>query len=222
MAGFLTGITVLIIGASQFAHDGYLISTLHDDLTAQGAYVVTYGACAVTPHAFIVREPLKGCGSAVRIGTNPVDATPPNKGHLTWRVADLIHEYHPQLVLIGIADTMADYKKPTMSEDFVKRETSELVKAISAENVKCVWLGTSWGTEGGIMGKNFARVEHLSQVISTSVAPCGYIDSLKLEKPGEWATYNGQHHDPAGYEAWGKALTQALQQSPVVISLSKK
>ena len=72
------------------------------------------------------------------------------------------------------------------------------------------------------MGKNYARVEHLNQVMAESVAPCGYIDSLKLEKPGEWATYDGQHHDPAGYVAWGKRLTVEIDKSPIVQSLIKK
>lgn len=216
MAGLLSGLTILIIGASQFAHEGYLITTLHNDLMAQGATVVTYGACGTAPHAFLEPEPVHGCGTAVHIGNDPVVSTPLGKNPWSWRVTDLIHQYHPQLVLIGIADTMADYKKPTMSELFIKSEVSNLVKTISAENVGCIWLGTSWGTEGGFMGKNFARVKYLSQVISENVMPCEYIDSLKLEKPGEWTTYDGQHHTPDGYVAWAKALVPVINQSPLV------
>ncbi len=37
MSGPLTGLAILIIGASQFAHNGYLITTLHNDLQDQDA-----------------------------------------------------------------------------------------------------------------------------------------------------------------------------------------
>lgn len=219
MSAALAGITVLIIGASQFAHDGYLISSLHDDLRQEGASVVTYGACASVPHSWLKPELIK-CGSAIRVEGGKVEMQPVGM-QMSYRVTDLIHKYHPQLVLIGIADTMADYKQMSLPVNWIHQETRDLVDAISAEHVACIWIGTSWGQEGGPFGKNFARVQQLSDVLTSSVAPCGYINSLKLSKPGEWATIDGQHHTTQAYALWGRALVSEIEASIITRSLIK-
>ena len=217
MGGVLAGVTFLIIGASQFAHDGYLISTLHRDLMERGASVVTYGACATFPHSWITPEPVK-CGSAIHIGAGLVEEVPPPEA-MSFRVTDLIHQYHPQVVLIGIADTMADYRKADLPTAWIRQEVGELARTISAEHVSCIWLGTSWGSEGGKFQKTYSRVRALSDVLAASVAPCEYIDSLMFSTPGEWPTIDGQHHTNVGYELWGKALAGAIEESATIKSL---
>ena len=217
MPGVLTGIGFLIIGASQFAHNGYLISTLHTDLQQQGASVVTYGACATIPESWLIPRPVT-CGTAVRIGNAPV-VTDSSKTASSWSVVDLIHQYHPNIVVIGIADTLAGYHQPEMSTAWVKHEVRELVDKITAEHVACIWLGTTWGTEGGPLGKNFARVKELSEALAEDVAPCEYIDSLAFSTPGEWPTTDGQHHTSAAYLLWGDAASKAIAQSAAVKAL---
>ncbi len=92
---------------------------------------------------------------------------------------------------------------------------------ITAEHVRCIWLGTSWGEEGGPLGKTFAKVKVASDTLSTLVAPCEYVDSLKLESPGQWPTIDGQHHTEAGYRLWGDAASKAILETAVVKSLEK-
>ncbi len=217
MSGPLTGIAILIIGASQFAHSGYLITTLQDDLQDRGASVATYGACATIPESWLVPTPV-WCGTAVRSGPGAVveDKT---KAATTWSVTDLIRTYHPKLVLVGIADTLAAYRQPQIPEAWIKQQTQELVSRITAEGVACIWLGTTWGSEGGPLGKNYQRVKQLSGLLAADVAPCSYVDSLKFSQPGEWATIDGQHHTAAAYELWGKALTTAILETAAVKSL---
>ena len=217
MSGPLTGLTFLIIGASQFAHPGYLITTLHDDLRNEGAAVVSYGACATVPDSWVAPRPVS-CGTAVRIGPGAV-VEDKSKSAVSWAVTDLIHQHHPQVVVIGIADTLAGYRQSEVSEGWVKQEVHELVAKISAEHVACVWLGTTWGSEGGPLGKNFKRVKELSDLLARDVAPCAYVDSLAFSKPGEWATIDGQHHTAAAYELWGRAAMQAIMETDVVKAL---
>ena len=210
---------MLIIGASQFAHTGYLITTLHTDLQERGAAVVTYGACATVPDAWVDARPVT-CGTAVRVGPGAV-VEDRSKAATSWAVSDLIHQYHPQLVVIGIADTLAGYRQHEISASWIKQETHELVQKIAAEHVACVWLGTTWGTEGGPLGKNFQRVKELSELLAQDVAPCAYVDCLAFSKPGEWPTIDGQHHTAAAYELWGRAATQAILDTDVVKALQR-
>ncbi len=219
MSSILTGIGFLIIGASQFAHNTYLISTLHDRLLEEGASVVTYGACASIPGGWVVPR-VTPCGTAVHIQNAPV-VEDRAKTASSWSVTDLIRRHHPQVVVIGIADTLAAYGQPTLPVSWIKEQIHVLTSKIASENVGCIWLGTSWGNEGGPFGKNFARVKELSDLLATSVAPCEYVDSLKFSKPGEWPTYDGQHHTTIGYELWGAAATKAIMQTALVKRLER-
>ena len=219
MSGPLTGLVILIIGASQFAHSGYLITTLHDDLQEQGASVVTYGACATVPEAWMAPTPV-WCGTAVRVGRGAV-VEDKSKTAASWSVSELIHKYRPQLVLVGIADTLAGYRQGVIPEAFIKQQTHMLAERITSEGVACVWLGTTWGNEGGPLGKNFGRVKQLSDMLAHDVAPCEYVDSLPFSKPGEWPTIDGQHHTAAAYELWGHALTEAILQTGTAKALEK-
>jgi hypothetical protein len=125
MTGVLTGIGILIIGASQFSHNGYLISTLQDRLLQQGASVATYGACASIPETWLSPRPVR-CGTAVRIDGGPVKEDHSSTA-MSWSVTDLIHRHHPQLVIIGIADTLAGYAATQVPTGWVKDQVRSLV-----------------------------------------------------------------------------------------------
>ena len=219
MSGLLTGVGFLIIGASQFAHAGYLISTLHDRLLAQGAEVNSFGACATVPGAWVTPRPVS-CGTATHLADGPVQEDH-GPGAMSWSVTELVHHYHPAVVVIGIGDTLAGYRQHDISASWVREQVHVLVEAIAAEHVGCIWLGTSWGKEGGPLGKNYARVKELSELLATATAPCEYIDSLRFSQPGEWPTFDGQHHTAAGYELWGEASLRAIMDTRTVRSLEK-
>jgi lysophospholipase L1-like esterase len=62
--------------------------------------------------------------------------------------------------------------------------------------------------------KNDTRTKLMSAFLASNVAPCTYIDSLTLSKPGEWVTTDGQHFTVAGYKSWANAIGSALAKLP--------
>lgn len=93
-----------------------------------------------------------------------------------------------------------------------------LTNGIKASGASCVWVGPAWGNEGGKNGKNFPRVKEMSDFLAENVAPCIYINSLKLSKPGEWGTLpeDGQHFTDAGYQSWGSAIAKEIFSSDIL------
>ena len=199
MAGALTGITILMIGASHMASPGYLISTLGDRLAAEGAVVQTYGACGAPPEAWITPA-VTDCGTAHGSGAGPV-VLDRKRTARSWSVDELIAIIHPNLVLVGIGDSLASYPQPQFPREWVVGEVRTLAARIAHDGVACLWLGPGWGNERGPYFKTFARVKLLSDLLATSVAPCGYIDSLALSKRDEWPTFDGQHYTAAGCQS---------------------
>lgn len=214
----LAGLSILIIGDSHLTAPGYLISTLHDGLTRQGAIVHSIGVCGSNPGSWIKASP-GDCGEGERKGEEkPVFKA---SGATTRPIQDLINKEKPNLVVIVMGDTMAGYGKGGFMKTWAWQNTTQLTKAISATQTACVWVGPAWGTEGGKYQKDFTRVKQVSSFLSSNVKPCDYVNSLELSKPGQWATVDGQHFTAAGYEQWGKALTQAIVAAPVVQNLKK-
>ena len=76
------------------------------------------------------------------------------------------------------------------------------------------FLGPAWGKVGGKYKKNDQRTQFMSQFLAANVAPCTYVDSLKMSKPGQWVTTDGQHFTVAGYKAWGNAIAEAMSKLP--------
>lgn len=204
----LAGLTILMLGDSHFATQGYLVNTLQDALIQQGAKVTTYAACGA-PAGVFASGGLAPCGAAVRVGSGPLKKDTSGQAHVP-PFNQLIDTVHPNLIIIGSGDTMAGYAQPNMPVDYIQTEIRALVGRIQQINVPCVWIGPGWGTEDGPYFKNYARVQMLSDYLSAHVTPCRYIDSLKFAKPGEWATFDGQHYTPPGYQKWGAAIDQAI------------
>ena len=217
MQNLLMGLTFLIIGDSHFASPKYLITTLHDDLTRMGAKVDTFGACGLPAGAWVSPR-VAPCGVAQRVQNGPIqeNRTPQARG---WSVEELITQYKPNVVVVGIGDTMAAYNQKDFPVDWIKSQVTSLTSRIAAQNVACLWVGPGWGTEGGPYFKTFERVKQLSDLLSTIVAPCTYINSLDLSKPGEWGTFDGQHYTAVGYQKWGDALSTVISQNATVKGL---
>jgi lysophospholipase L1-like esterase len=53
-------------------------------------------------------------------------------------------------------------------------------------------------------------VKRCPDFLSQIVTPCGYVDSTKFAKPGEWPTVDGQHPTRAGYRKWGADIAEAV------------
>ena len=214
----LAGLSILIIGDSHLTAPDYLITTLHDGLTKQGAVVHSIGVCGSNPGSWIKATP-GDCGEGERKGTDkPVFKA---SGAKTRPISDLLTQEKPDLVVVVMGDTMGGYGTGSFMKTWAWQNTTQLTKAISGSGTACVWIGPAWGTEGGKYKKDFARVKQVSSFLASNVQPCDYINSLTMSKPGEWPTVDGQHFTASGYKQWGQALTQAIEAAPVVQKLKK-
>ncbi len=126
------------------------------------------------------------------------------------------------MLVVVNGDTMAGYGVKEMPREFISRQVAQLTARITAEKIACIWIGPSWGTEGGPFFKTYARVKELSDYLATIVSPCQYVDSLQLSKPGEWPTFDGVHYNTLGYQKWGAALTQVLIQDAASHAVTKR
>lgn len=215
----LAGLTILVVGDSHLASSGYLITTLHDDLMDRGAVVYSYGACGLSSAAW-VKETRSPCGSAQRLGDGKF-IKDKDEAAVTRPLGDLVATHHPDLVVVVNGDTMAAYDNPVLPKTWIWKEVSTLTKDIKKIGVRCVWVGPAWGSENGQYGKTFARVKDMSGYLSGLVAPCTYIDSLTMSKPGEWRTVDGQHLTSSGYFSWGKAIGDAISAPELLKSFKK-
>jgi len=214
-SALLAGLTVLVIGDSHLSMPTYLIKSLHDGLMQQGAQVHSLAACGV-PAGDWVRSVSATCG-AERIGkAAPITV---GKEAKTTPIKDVVVADQAKLVIVVMGDTMAGYK-----QDFPKvwiwQQVTALTKEIAKTGASCMWVGPAWGTEGGSFGKNFARVQQMSTLLASTVAPCEYIDSLKFSKQGQWPTSDGQHFTAAGYDLWGSEIVKSVLASTVVKNLA--
>ncbi len=216
MSLLLAGLTVLVIGDSHLSTKDYLITTLHDELTQQGAKVYSYGACG-TPSGAWMKTIQPPCGSAFRLDDGPLRLRAGEAGS-TRPLPELVDKHHPDLIVVVNGDTMAGYKNPALPKTWIWNEVSILTKGIKASGASCVWVGPAWGSEGGKNGKNFTRVKEMSDFLAEIVSPCIYVNSLNMSKPGEWGTLpgDGQHFTNAGYQAWGSAISKAIVSSDIL------
>lgn len=216
MSLVLAGLTVLMIGDSHMASKGYLISTLHDELMQQGAKVYSFGACG-SPAGDWMKALRPPCGSAFRLNDGPLRIRA-SEAASTTPLPELVQTYHPDLIVVINGDTMAAYKSASLPRPWIAKEVGSLTSAIKSSGAACVWVGPAWGNEGGKNGKNFPRVKEMSEFLSDNVAPCTYIDSLKMSKPGAWGTLpdDGQHFTAEGYQAWGSAIAQQIVTSDIL------
>jgi hypothetical protein len=210
----LAGLTVLIIGDSHLASPNYLITSLHDDLTQKGANVHSLGICGSKPSDWLIASPAGKCGGAERLGKNPITIMDRSSAS-TSPIKTLIAKDKPNVILVVMGDTLANYKQ-NFTNAWAWQEVTSLTQEISKTGTKCVWVGPAWGTEGGKFGKTFNRVKQVSSFLATNVAPCTYIDSLTMSKPGAWVTGDGEHFTPDGYKQWSQEITKAFIKLPIM------
>lgn len=199
---------ILVIGDSHMVTRDYLITTLHDDLLAQGATVDTFGMCGANAGDWVYPTTVS-CGEAQRHGKAAPEI---NRlaGAPTYQIDAVIGRTHPNLVVVEMGDTMAGYGQSDFPKAWIYQQVHALTGHIAAHDIACVWVGPPWGSEGSSYHKTFARVKEMSEFLSTAVAPCRFVDSTQFSKPGEWPTIDGQHLTVSGYRAWGADITASL------------
>jgi hypothetical protein len=210
MNALLAGLAVMIIGDSHMVTRDYLITTLHDDLIAQGATVDTYGMCGANAQDWVYPGTVS-CGKAERHGKQAPEIKRASSAP-TYQLEALIAQHHPNLIVVEMGDTMAGYGQHDFPQAWVYQQVHSLTGKIAAQNIPCVWVGPPWGSEGSTYHKTFARVKEMSEFLATAVAPCRYIDSTQFSKEGEWPTIDGQHLTSAGYKSWAADIAASLDQ----------
>lgn len=210
MSALLAGLTILMIGDSHMVTRDYLITTLHDDLLAQGANVQTYGMCGANAADWVYPTTVS-CGKAERHGKEAAQID--RKASIpTYQIDQVVAKTHPNLIVIEMGDTMAGYGQKDFPQAWIYQQVHALTGRLAAQNIPCVWVGPPWGSEGSSYHKTFDRVKQMSEFLSTAVAPCRFIDSTTFSKPNEWPTIDGQHLTNAGYKAWGADIARAVEQ----------
>jgi hypothetical protein len=216
MGGALAGLVILLIGDSHVAMPNYLITSFHGALEAQGATVNSYGMCGGMAQDWVMK--VTAPCRAERHGTAPPQYV--TKSEPTWLINDLIDQTHPNLVLVELGDTMAGYDKPDLPKPWIYEQVHQLTGRIAAHNIACIWIGPIWGNPASAFHKTDARVTEMSQFLAQSVAPCGFIDSTRFARPGEWPTSDGQHLLQDGYRRWSAALVASVIQMKGQLHLS--
>jgi hypothetical protein len=214
MLATLAGLSILIIGDSHLSNAGYLIDTLHTPLVQAGAKVHTIGVCGSNPGDWTGTKQ-SDCGGAERVGSGAITFV--GSTAATKPVKQLIAADKPDLVVVVIGDTIGGYKQGTFPKAWAYSQVSALTKDIASTGTACVWVGPAWGGDGNNQyGKSADRVTAASTFLASNVAPCAYVDSTALSKPGQWRTIDGQHFTDSGYKQWGAALANAISEAPTV------
>jgi hypothetical protein len=206
----LAGLTLLVLGESHMSLANHLTEPLNAALVAKGAKVHSIGACGASAADWLVAKKVD-CG-ATQEGSGPLQIK--GSDTATTPVTELIASHKPDVVVLVIGDTMASYDKPVFPKAWAWQSVTGLTRAIAQTGTRCVWVGPAWGKVGGMYKKNDARTQLMSQFLAANVAPCTYVDSLKMSKPGQWITTDGQHFTVAGYQAWGTAIAEAISGLP--------
>ena len=208
----LAGLTVLVIGASHLAKPTYLIKTLHDELTERGAQVHSVGVCGVMPSEWL-KKTTSRCGGAERIEGEPIILSMASAAQ-TVPFDLLLDQRKPDGVVIVMGDNLANYKASSFSRTDVRKELLSLTTLLANKSIRCVWVGPAWGEDHKLAGKTFKRTKDVSAFLESQVKPCDYVNSLEMSKPGEWKTTDGQHFFAEGYQAWGAAIANEVEQLP--------
>jgi len=132
----LAGLVLLVIGDSHMAGSDYLISTLHDALTNDGAIVHSYGFCGAQGENWVYGTTVS-CGRAERHGSAPplADRGPQER---TWPLRELIERHHPDMIIVELGDTMAAYGQSDLPRAWIYEQVRTLtVPNSSASKSKC-------------------------------------------------------------------------------------
>lgn len=207
----LAGLSILVIGASHLATPGYLITSLHDRLLQSGAKVHSIGVCGATPGAWVTGEG-SDCGGAERIDRGAMKISVGRTAR-TQPLEALVRAERPQLLVIVLGDTIAGYQDSYFPMNWASQQVAMVTSTVEALAIPCVWVGPSWGQNGGAYGKSNERVQMVSDFLARRVKPCSYINSLNFSRPGEWSTLDGQHLAPLGYKMWGDGIVREIEKA---------
>ncbi len=209
MNGALAGLVILMIGDSHMQH---MLTSLHNQLEDDGAAVHSYFMCGATAGDWVFPSQVAswaGCGKGEHHEKDPV-ILQNQKQMPTYLLSALIDKYHPNLIVVELGDGMGKYGSAQLDRPWITDQVHLLSGKIAASKIACDWVGPTWGQDKPPYNKIEAEVRELSQVLSTSVAPCRFSDSSAFARPGEWPTVDGTHLQPDGYRKWSVDIADAI------------
>jgi len=212
----LAALSIFVISDGSMMGNDPLSNGLHEALTEQGATVYSYGMCGASAEDWVYPVTVS-CGRMERLGQRPVVVE--HTVSRTWNLDRLTAQHHPDLVIVELADFMAGYGLAEVPRRWAIDEIRTLVDRIEKHHLPCAWVGPVWGQQDGPYYKTTARVKEMSELLSTTVAPCRFIDSVAFGKPGQWPTIDGEHLTRSSYRQWSAAIANSL--APLENELSR-
>lgn len=206
MGPMLAGMVILAIGDSQMM---MMMSPLQNQLEDAGATVHSYSMCGATAGDWLYPSTITSCGRSERHERGPIQLEN-TKAVPTYSLPKLIDQYHPNLIIVELGDTMAGYGQPRLDQPWIVSQVHALTARIAASHISCDWVGPAWGQNKPPYNKDDARVREIAQLLSQSVSPCRYIDSTSFSRPGQWTTKDGTHLLPDDYRQWSADITEAV------------
>lgn len=104
-----------------------------------------------------------------------------------------------------------------MDKSYAYEDIKKLTLEIQKSKVSCLWIGPTWGNEGALAKKTFKRVQEVSDLLSFSVKPCQYMNSLEMSPPNKWITFDGQHLILKDYKEWSNKIMQEIKKTNFTI-----
>ncbi|MBB2169572.1 SGNH/GDSL hydrolase family protein [Gluconacetobacter aggeris] len=207
MAPLLLGLTILLVGDSHVTFKNTLLATLPDELTRQGAKVISYGLCSSKPEDWVDEKPTNTCGSTMRVGVEPITLSM-QPGDVPPNIPALLEKWHPNAVIVVFGDAMAGYGQKDMPTNWIDDQVHALVDQVGSTN--CIWVGPTWGAYNPRYGKTDQRTLQLAALLKKDVQPCHYIDSTTLMSRGHVETEDGIHLTTTEYQKWSAALSAQI------------
>ncbi len=192
----LAGLTILMLGDSHFATQGYLVTTLQDALIQQGAKVVTEAACGA-PAGVWTEAGSAPCGTAERVQSGPI-----KKDHTEARprrpIDELIGRYHPNLDHHRVGRHHGRLRPARPARPVDRRAVSRPDAAHPGGQHALRLDRARLGHRGRALLQDLrpgAGAERLPR--APRWRPAATSTRTKFAQPGEWPTFDGQHYTAA-------------------------
>jgi len=176
------GTKVLMIGDSHTC--GVFGGEMDKLLRSTGASVESYGSSGSSPSWWMNGQTTHS-GFVARHADGRVEQPPWNSPHATPKLADLIREQKPDVLVVSLGGNMRG-----MSESQVKAQVKMLADVAKANGTKLVWAGPP---DRRADMENPAELERFNRMLRDAVAPYGgFVEGSKYTS--EYAGGDGVHY----------------------------
>jgi hypothetical protein len=175
------GTKVLMIGDSHTC--GVFGKEMDKLLRSTGASVESYGSSGSSP-SWWMNGTTTHSGFVARHADGRVEQPAWNSAHATPKLADLIREQRPDVLVVSLGGNMRG-----MSESQIKAQVKMLADVAKANGTKLIWAGPP---DRRADGENPADLERFNRMLRDAVAPYGGFVQGSDHVP-EYAGTDGVH-----------------------------